>query len=44
MTPTADEKHLLLGLIKDKVVSPNKKTPEKRSSENTVEEVKEFED
>lgn len=40
LTPTADEKHLLVGLINDKVVNP-KKTLEKMLSKKAVEEVEE---
>lgn len=38
LTLTGDAKHLLLGEVDDKVVTP-KKSPEKRQSEKAVEEV-----
>lgn len=42
MTPTANEKHPLVGLMGDKVVTPEK-TSEKRALEKAVEEVDEGE-
>lgn len=41
MASMPDEKHLLVGLIDDKVVTPQKKTPKKSPSEKVVEELEE---
>lgn len=41
LKPIVDEKHLIVGLIKDKVVKPKKKILEKRLSEKAIEKVEE---
>lgn len=43
LSPIAVEKHLLVGLIEFKVVTPKKKTPEERLLKKAIEKMEEFE-